>query len=125
MPAPLHVLIVDDSAVMRRMVARVLRLSRVPLGSVREAADGAEALRAIAERRVDLVLLDVNMPETAPERVIAFVRDTAGGARIVLYSAWEDSKLRKLAASIGADAYMTKSESVFAIGGKLRDIARG
>ena len=104
MPAPLHVLIVDDSAVMRRMVARVLRLSRVPLGSVREAADGAEALRAIAERRVDLVLLDVNMPVLDGEQTLRRLRaDPATAALPVIVVSTESSATRVDAlAALGA-----------------------
>ena len=73
----------------------------------------------------EVVLLDVNMPDTSPERVIALVREAAGGARIVLYSAWEESKLRTLAARLGADAFISKSVSVFSIGSRLRELLRG
>lgn len=57
-----NILVVDDSAVMRQMIVRTLRLSGVPLGEIVEAADGAAALACIAEHWIDLVLLDINMP---------------------------------------------------------------
>jgi hypothetical protein len=41
----------------------------------------------------------------------------------VLYSAWEEPKLRQLASQLGADAFISKSESVFAIGARLRTLA--
>jgi two-component system chemotaxis response regulator CheY len=69
-----NVLIVDDSAVMRAMILRVLRLSGVPLGETYEAANGEEGLRVVAERWVDLVLLDVNMPVMNGEEMLRRLR---------------------------------------------------
>ena len=58
----LNVLLVDDSAVMRSIVKRVLSLSGFELGEIHEAGDGKEALRVLDEQWVDCVLTDVNMP---------------------------------------------------------------
>ena len=69
-----NVLIVDDSAVMRAMISRVLRLSGVPLAEVYEASHGEEGLRVLAERWVDLVLLDVNMPVMDGETMLRRLR---------------------------------------------------
>lgn len=92
---PLDVLIVDDSAVMRTMISRVLHLCGVPLGEVRQAADGAEALRAIAERPVDLVLLDVNMPVLDGEQTLRRLRaDPATASLPVVVVSTEGSETR-------------------------------
>ena len=55
-------LIVDDSSVMRKIVERSLRQAGVGLTEVVEAGNGAEALGVLAEREVDLILCDINMP---------------------------------------------------------------
>ena len=57
-----RVLIVDDSAVMRKIVERSLRMAGVELESVMEANDGWEALALARETRADLVLCVINMP---------------------------------------------------------------
>jgi two-component system chemotaxis response regulator CheY len=57
-----RVLIVDDSAVMRKIVERSLRMAGVELDNVMEANDGWEALALVRETRADLVLCDINMP---------------------------------------------------------------
>jgi two-component system chemotaxis response regulator CheY len=57
-----RVLIVDDSAVMRKIVERSLRMAGVELDNVMEANDGWEALALARETRADLVLCDINMP---------------------------------------------------------------
>ena len=60
-------LIVDDSAVMRKVVERALRQAGLALTQVIEAANGAEALEALrrqdpAEPPLALILSDIHMP---------------------------------------------------------------
>ena len=58
-----NILIVDDSATVRAMITKALRLSELPLGEINQAANGHEALKALGESWTDLVLTDINMPE--------------------------------------------------------------
>ena len=44
---PLNILIVDDSAMMRAMIKRVVGMTDVPVGEVYEAGNGEEALRVL------------------------------------------------------------------------------
>ena len=59
---PLDVLIVDDSAAIRKILQRVLKQAEVPVREIYEAGDGVEALAILHSRPVNLVLADVNMP---------------------------------------------------------------
>ena len=56
------VLIVDDSSVMRKIVERSLRQAGIEITQVFEASNGLEALAVLNERKVSLVLCDINMP---------------------------------------------------------------
>ena len=58
----MDVLIVDDSAAIRKILQRVLRQAEVPVGEVYEAGDGLEALEALKKQTIGLVLSDINMP---------------------------------------------------------------
>lgn len=58
----MRILIVDDSAMMRALIRRVIKLTELPVDEVVEAADGAAALRLLESRDFDLLLTDVNMP---------------------------------------------------------------
>ena len=58
----LDVLIVDDSAAIRKILQRVLRQAEIPIGTVYEAADGVEALAMLKNQTVGLILSDVDMP---------------------------------------------------------------
>jgi two-component system, chemotaxis family, chemotaxis protein CheY len=71
----LNVLVVDDSAVMRKMVIRVLGMSGLPIESVHEASQGREALEVLArEGNINLGLFDVNMPILNGEELVMQIR---------------------------------------------------
>ncbi len=69
-----NVLVVDDSAVMRQMVVRTLKMSGLPLGTVFEAANGEEGLFMLRDQWVDLLLLDINMPVMNGEEMLRRLR---------------------------------------------------
>jgi DNA-binding response OmpR family regulator len=113
----IRLLVVDDDPLQLRLVERALALEGFEIRSVETMAGfAAEAARYAP----DIVLVDVNLPDIQPEQAIQVARDTARGAYVVLYSAWEESKLRALVKRSGADAFISKSESVLAIGPRLR-----
>jgi two-component system, chemotaxis family, chemotaxis protein CheY len=58
----LDVLIVDDSAAIRKILQRVLRQTDIPIGEVHEAGDGIEGLEKLKSAKVGLILADINMP---------------------------------------------------------------
>lgn len=58
----LNILIVDDSKIVRRIVAKTLRLARIPIGELSQAGNGKEALEILAGQEIDLVVTDINMP---------------------------------------------------------------
>ncbi len=58
----INLMVVDDSAVMRSVLIRTLRLSGLPLTNVYQAGDGADALHILESHEVDLALIDINMP---------------------------------------------------------------
>ena len=57
-----NILIVDDSATMRRMIKKTLGMCGLALGEVYEASNGIEALAAMSENPVTVALVDINMP---------------------------------------------------------------
>ena len=73
-PMPHDVLVVDDSAVMRAMLIRVLKLSGLPIGTVHQAGDGQSALAVLAAHTVDLALIDINMPVMNGDELLDRIR---------------------------------------------------
>jgi two-component system chemotaxis response regulator CheY len=106
----LKVLIVDDSAVMRKIVERALRQGGLDLGEVFEASNGAEALAVVQEVPLDLILTDINMPVMDG---LEFLRNLAGidsakDVPVVMITT-EGSEARVVEAlSAGAKGYLRK-----------------
>jgi two-component system chemotaxis response regulator CheY len=73
----LNILVVDDSAVMRSIVIKALRMSGLSLGELYQAANGQEGLDMLDEHWVDLVLLDINMPVMSGDEMIERLRKSA------------------------------------------------
>jgi two-component system chemotaxis response regulator CheY len=57
-----NILVVDDSETMRAVIAKSIGLAGVALGSLFQAANGAEGIEVLRREWVDLVLADINMP---------------------------------------------------------------
>jgi len=73
--APLDVLIVDDSAAIRKILQRVLRQTDLPLGEIQEAGDGTEAVDILKNRNFGLILSDINMPQMDGLQLLARIKD--------------------------------------------------
>jgi two-component system chemotaxis response regulator CheY len=72
----LNVLVVDDSAVMRRMIIKTLGLCGIPLGEIHQAGNGKEGLEVLDRSWVDLILVDINMPVMTGEEMVAKLRES-------------------------------------------------
>ncbi|MFA5974578.1 MAG: response regulator [Elusimicrobiota bacterium] len=57
-----HVLIADDSAAMRALIMRYLKMAGLPIESFQEAEDGKAALRLLEGGGLDLAIVDIGMP---------------------------------------------------------------
>jgi two-component system chemotaxis response regulator CheY len=58
----LNILIVDDSATVRAVIAKTLKLAQIPAAQVHQAADGGEAMSKLETEWIDLVFCDLHMP---------------------------------------------------------------
>ena len=102
-----HILIVDDSPTIRRMV----KASLAPLGAVFiEAASGLEAIERLAVGTIQLMVLDLNMPDMHGLEVLGFVRANQKFQQlpILVLTTRDDADSRNAAMQAGATAYLTK-----------------
>ena len=98
-----RVMLVDDSAVARSILARILARSR-DIELVAEAQDTKSALAALEEQRVDIILLDIEMPErTGLEALPELVAKSHGAGIIIVSSFAEENGPAAISAlSLGA-----------------------
>jgi two-component system chemotaxis response regulator CheY len=103
-----HILVVDDSKIMREMLMACLR--GIEGMSFDQAASGLEAIEQISLRHFDLVLLDLNMPDIGGIEVVEFIRgqDRLRGLPIIVVTTRGDEASRERALGVGANRFMTK-----------------
>ncbi len=57
-----NILVIDDSATIRSVIKRTLKMAQVPINNLFEAGNGQEGLDIINDNWIDLVFTDINMP---------------------------------------------------------------
>jgi DNA-binding response OmpR family regulator len=103
------VLIVDDEDMMRTLLRHVLERMNMDDLEVLMAEDGDEALRVIADKRPDLILLDVLLPKLNGYDVCQRVRRMSGyNPYIIIMTARGSVNDRQRAEATGANDFMTK-----------------
>jgi two-component system chemotaxis response regulator CheY len=117
-----RILIVDDSATIRRMV----RASLAGLDGVAftEAATGLEALERLALEPVSLMVLDLNMPDVHGLEVLQFVRAHAAhrATPVIVLTTRGDDASRAAALQAGANRYLTKPFAPQLLASVARDL---
>jgi CheY-like chemotaxis protein len=103
-----RILIVDDSPPFRAVAAELLTVRGFEV--LDEAADGEQALAAVAGSRPDGILLDVNLPGPDGYAVAASLAAACAGIRIVLTSADVDHVPAEVLKTCAAIAFVAKHE---------------
>ena len=104
----MKILIVDDSAVMRKMVMRTLRQAGYGGNECVEAGDGKQALEKIAECSPDLVLCDWNMPEMNGIDVLRTLKEQGSELPFCFITSESTQEMRGQAEEAGAVGFLTK-----------------
>jgi two-component system chemotaxis response regulator CheY len=107
---PLDVLIVDDSAAIRKILQRVLRQTDLNLGEIKEAADGIEAVEILKDRTFGLILSDINMPRMDGLQLLARIKemDHLKNVPVIMISTEGGQGKVMEAVQLGATGYVRK-----------------
>jgi CheY-like chemotaxis protein len=101
----LKILIVDDNAPVRRLVASIVG----PLAeSIQECSSGEEAVAAYGSTRHDIVLMDIRMKEMDGIEATRRICQADPNAKIVILTDYDDTELRRAAAAAGTVHYALK-----------------
>lgn len=106
----IRTLIVDDSAVMRKIVERALRQAGLDVVTVHEAASGTEGLDVLRAATVDLILSDINMPSMDGLEFLRQIRsqNLAPGIPVVMITTESSEEHVRQAIQAGARGYIRK-----------------
>lgn len=118
---PLDVLIVDDSAAIRKILQRVLRQTDVPIGEVYEAGDGLEAIQVMKAQNIGLVLSDINMPNMDGLQLLSELKANASWKSVPIVMITTEGSQQKVveAVNLGAAGYVKKPFTAEQIKDKL------
>jgi two-component system, chemotaxis family, chemotaxis protein CheY len=104
------ILLVDDSALMRKVILRTLKMAGVDFEVVLEAGDGLEALEHLRRNTVELIMCDINMPKMNGLELLLEIKKEklAIGVPIVMVTTEGSELLVRQAILAGARGYLRK-----------------
>ena len=122
--SPIRLLLVDDHPVVRSGIRGLLE--HVPdIEMVVEAANGEEALRMLAKTNIDVLLLDLELPDIQGTQVAQQVQTLYPNVKILVLSAHDDLVYVREILQSGAAGYLMKEEAPELIVEAVRGIAQG
>ena len=115
------VLVVDDEATVRQALERALRLEGF---AVATAADGREALTAVAQKPPAVIVLDVMMPGLDGVSVVKRLRNDGVDTPVCMLSARDEVEDRVAGLQAGADDYLIKPFAIAELTARLEALLR-
>lgn len=118
------VLVVDDSAAIRKILQRVLRQTGMAINTIHEAGNGEEALALLKEHKVHLILSDINMPKMDGLQLLASLKANGNWAQVPVVMITTEGGETKVAEAVrlGAAGYVRKPFTADQIKEKLAGI---
>ncbi len=103
-------MIVDDSATMRKIIMRTVRMSGLEFEQTEEAGNGNEALEKLGSTKVDIMLCDINMPEMSGSELVKKVRQDkiCEDTKIIMVSTESSQDMIDSLMSDGANGFICK-----------------
>ena len=114
-------LVVDDEPNIRELLSTSLRFAGFDVVS---AANGAEALRLAEQTDVDLLVLDVMLPDMDGFTVTRRLRQIGMNAPVVFLTARDDTSDKITGLTVGGDDYVTKPFSLEEVVARIRAVLR-
>jgi len=120
----IRVLIADDQALLREGVRLILE-AQEDIEVVAEAGDGREAIRACAQSRPDVVLMDLRMPGLDGIEATAEVVATHDAPRVVILTTFDRDADLHAALRAGASGFLLKTAAAADLVSAVRAAAAG
>ncbi len=122
----MKLLVVDDSATMRKIIMRTIRQSGFKVDEFLEAENGKEALQVLSSNKVDAVLTDINMPEMNGLELLEKIRsqDETKDLPVIMITTEGAENIVEKAKSLGVNGFIRKPFTPEKIGSALSSILK-
>lgn len=117
------VAIVDDDAIVRSALASYLHSGGFEI--VHQATNGYEALSAITNRPVDVVIMDVRMPQLDGIQTTAELRRRLPDIKILVITSFDEDEAVREALAAGANGFLLKDTSPGGLAEAVRTVVQG
>jgi DNA-binding NarL/FixJ family response regulator len=102
------ILIVDDHALLREGLREILE-AQDDMVVVGEAGDSASAIALVAEKRPNVVLLDVEIPGEDVTTTVSRIRALSSDSKVIILSMYDGPQLLRSLLAVGVRGYLLKS----------------
>jgi DNA-binding NtrC family response regulator len=99
------ILVIDDEQEIRESLEELLKLEGYDVSTASTAREG---LRKVEERVLDLVLLDIGLPDSNGLEVLKAIKSDSPDASVVMITAYDSGQMAFQASKEGAESYITK-----------------
>ncbi|MDQ2693471.1 MAG: response regulator transcription factor [Chloroflexota bacterium] len=117
----IRVLIVDDHSGVRTGIKNLLNTAN-DMVVVGEGASGAEAIKLVASRQPDILLLDIELPDQRGDKVMRHIHETQPEIKVLAVSSYSDRDYILGMLENGASGYITKDEAPMMLLEAIRSI---
>src|SRR5579859_7440890 len=104
------VVVVEDDRGLREQITKILGMAP-DIACVGVWASAEEALPLIAEKKPDVVLMDIKLPGMSGIQCVAEIKKSFPDMQVIMVTVYEDSERIFRALKAGASGYMIKSDS--------------
>lgn len=120
----MNIALTDDHEIIREGLKKILT-KQADLKIVAEAANAKELETLLEKEDVDLVMLDISLPDKSGLDIIKDIKKRFSDVKILMFSIYPDEKFAKRALGMGADGYLSKNAKPSEIINAVRKIESG
>ena len=103
-----NLLIVDDEPIIRRGIKSLAILSEIGISEIFEAGNAEKCLEIIDKEQIDIIMLDINMPNTDGLTLAKILKEKNKNFAIIMVTGYDYFEYMQTAIRLGVDDYLLK-----------------
>lgn len=124
MNKPINIMIADDHSMVREGIKQLLELDGDIIVKA-EANNGKQCIDLLDEAKVDVLLLDINMPNLNGLQVLQYIRENKKKVKVLILTIHNEVEYLMRAVEIGVDGYVLKDSDSSVLKKAIFTICRG